>query len=51
MYVVQAVKVSGVPMYGYHPRQHTFVKVTLDFNLADPLDNLIIRFISTTRTW
>ena len=25
---VQAVKVSGVPMYGYHPRQHTFVKVT-----------------------
>ena len=28
MSVVQAVKVSGVPMYGYHPRQHTFVKVT-----------------------
>ena len=23
----QAVKVSGIPMYGYHPRQHTFVKV------------------------
>ena len=28
--VVQAVKVSGIPMYGYHPRQHTFVKVILD---------------------
>jgi len=24
--VYKAVKVSGRPFYGYHPRQHTFVK-------------------------
>ena len=26
-HVYKAVKVSGIPMYGYHPRQHTFVKI------------------------
>ena len=25
--VYKAVKVTGTPMYGYHPRQHTFVKI------------------------
>eukprot|EP00092_Neocalanus_flemingeri_P026221 GFUD01028422.1.p1 GENE.GFUD01028422.1~~GFUD01028422.1.p1 ORF type:complete len:564 (-),score=168.80 GFUD01028422.1:58-1749(-) len=26
-HVYKAVKVSGIPMYGYHPRQHSFVKL------------------------
>ena len=26
-HVYKAVMVSGIPMYGYHPRQHTFVKI------------------------
>lgn len=26
-HVYKAMKVSGIPMYGYHPRQHSFVKI------------------------
>jgi len=26
-HVYKAMKVSGIPMYGYHPRQHSFIKI------------------------
>jgi len=26
-HVYKAMKVSGIPMYGYHPKQHSFVKI------------------------
>ena len=25
-FTCQAVPVTGIPMYGYHPRQHSFIK-------------------------
>lgn len=28
-HVYKAVVVTGLPMYGYHPRQHSFVKIYL----------------------
>lgn len=28
-HVYKAVKVSGIPMYGYHAKQHTFIKIYL----------------------